>query len=292
MRAGHEQTADSWGYSQTRVDTADGADWVNWVYAWENPHPEKAVVALRCEPVSGLLVLAALSAGQATEQPLRWHTRRKALLTLPAGTAFEPTLDADGVLAQVRLDLGQVISALPRPAYPGDWEGSYNNALPRILEREILVEYSAHPDARFHLWDRRTVAVAEVEGGAGSAITPVAPATQRVTLRVVERGSGRAVPARLHVPGAAANTGAAGSPPHPQSGLVRGLFGGFSHRGIHQSTYINGETRIDLPLGRCTWKSPRGSRSRRSIAWCRWSLIRRRSSSRSTRCCPGRERGW
>jgi hypothetical protein len=249
-RPGHEQATSEWGYSQTRANSADERPWLNWVYAWRNPHPEKPVVALRCEPVSGLVVLSALSAGEAVEQPLRWRTRRKAILTLPEGSTFEPTLDDDGLLAQIRLDLGQVISALPRPAYPTDWEGSYNNALPRVSEREILIEYTAHPDACFHLGDGRAVPAAALETAAGGEIVPVAPATQRVTLRVVERGSGRAVPARLHAHGAAGEY-LAPLDRHriPNPAWYEDYSVDFSHQGLHQSTYINGETRIDLPLG-------------------------------------------
>ena len=40
-RAQHEQAGESWGYSQTRAFYGEYGPWVNWLWAWENPHPEK-----------------------------------------------------------------------------------------------------------------------------------------------------------------------------------------------------------------------------------------------------------
>ena len=31
---------------------------MNWLWAWENPHPDKAIVGLRFEPVSGTVVVS------------------------------------------------------------------------------------------------------------------------------------------------------------------------------------------------------------------------------------------
>ena len=61
MRAGHEQTNPNWGRSQTRADAADGGAWVNWLCAWRNPRPDVPIVGLRFEPVSGAVVISAVS---------------------------------------------------------------------------------------------------------------------------------------------------------------------------------------------------------------------------------------
>ena len=74
----------------------------------------------------GALVVSGVSAGSGLdreehrldETPLRWQTRRKALLRLPEDMPFRPDLSENGMLGQIRLDLGQVISALPRTVYP------------------------------------------------------------------------------------------------------------------------------------------------------------------------------
>jgi hypothetical protein len=124
--------------------------WVNWLWAWQNPHPDKTIVAVRFEPVSGVVIVSALAAGDASSQPLRWRTRRKACLTLSPDEEFQPALDEYGQLQQIQLDLGQVISATPRSLYPEqDWERSYNNQLPVISDNEILIEYSSHPRRPF-----------------------------------------------------------------------------------------------------------------------------------------------
>jgi len=38
QRAAHEQLAKDWGNTLTRVNASDGGPWVNWLWAWQNPH--------------------------------------------------------------------------------------------------------------------------------------------------------------------------------------------------------------------------------------------------------------
>jgi len=252
VRAHHEQLHPSWGRSQTRVDAADSGPWVNWLWAWANPHPEKAIVALRLEPASGVVILSAVSWGQVSTQPLRWRPRRKAIFALPEGVPFQPTLDERGLLQQLQLDLGQVISATPRFLYPDEtWEETYNNQVPQLSEREVLVEYTAHPEAHFHLSNGQMVPVAEVEAGRGGSLRPIAPATQWVTLRVVQKGSSKPVPVKLHVHGEAGEY-LAPIDRHriPNPAWFEDYSVDFVHQGSHYCTYIPGEARLKLPLGR------------------------------------------
>jgi hypothetical protein len=135
---------------QNHVDNPDRGKWINWLWAWRNPHPEKPIVGFRFEPVAGVSIIGGISIGQASSHPLRWQTRRKALIRL--NEAFDPRLDDEGLFSQIRLDMGQIISASPQPLYPNEsWEESYNNKLPEISERYILIEYAAHDDAHFQL---------------------------------------------------------------------------------------------------------------------------------------------
>ncbi len=144
------QASRNWGDSQMRVSFAGGGAWLNWLWAWENPRPQVPLVGVRFEPVSGVVVVSAVSAGQVSSSPLRWMPRQQAVLTLPEGVAFDPALDGNGLLTQVRLDLGQVISACPRPLYPHDqWAQSRHDEPPSLSPRELLVEYTAHPQGRF-----------------------------------------------------------------------------------------------------------------------------------------------
>jgi hypothetical protein len=261
QRFAHEQLAKDWGNLLTRVDVADGGPWVNWLWAWQNPYPEKTIVGLRLEPVSGIVVLSAISAGAATDQPLRWRTRRKACLTLAEPETFLPDLDEHGLLRQVQLDMGQVISATPRLRYPNDrWPETYNNQNPEESETEVLVEYTAHADAAFHLADGHTISVAQVESAAAPpALQPVPPATRRVTLRAIERHSGQCVPVKLHVHG---EWGEYLAPVDRHRILNPAWFEDYSvdfvHGGTwygnaidpHCCTYIPGVTTLDLPLGK------------------------------------------
>ena len=78
-----------WGRVQTRATSADGPPWQNWLWAWENPRPRKALVGIRFEPVSGAVVVSAVSTGNVSAHPLRWRRRRKAVLTLPRGERLD-----------------------------------------------------------------------------------------------------------------------------------------------------------------------------------------------------------
>ena len=253
INAHHEQAASSWGRSQTRAEAADSGRWINWLWAWENPHPRKAIVGLRFEPRAGVIVLSAISAGNASSHPLRWGTREKAVLRLPRADAFDPRLDDMGLLAQVKLDMGQVISATKRLLYPNEsWGRTYNNKLPEVSDRELLVEYTAHPDARFHLASGRTVPLRALSpAGRSGPLAYVPPATQRVTIRVTEKGGAKPVPVKLHLHGEAGEYLAPVDRHRiPNVAWFEDYSVDFSHDGVHHCSYIPGLTRVDLPLGR------------------------------------------
>jgi len=260
VRAHHEQNNPDWGGSQTRSDTAEGVAWTGWLWAWQNPHPEKTVTGFRFDPQSSpgntprSILISAISAGDVAEQPLRWRPRRKAVLSLPVEVNFDPTLDEDGLLAQVQIDLGQVILATHRPVYPNQgWAGSYNNQLPETASTEILVEYTSHQEACFHLWDGQVLPVAEVEQAqnAHPLIQPVSPAVQRVRLKVVEKNSGTLVAAKLHLHG---EMGEYLAPVDRHRIINPSWFEDYSvdftHAQRHPCTYIPGETVVDLPQGK------------------------------------------
>ncbi len=343
VRASHEQLATGWGRTQTRVASADGAPWANWLWAWQNPHPDKRLVGIRFEPVCGTIIVSAISAGDASSLPLRWRTRRKVLLTLPEGEAFQPDLDERGLLSHIQLDLGQVISATPRPVYPREtWAETSNNQVPAQSEREILVEYTAHPDARFHLStgpentpngppgcphplhpyrhsvhgrttnvrgrtaNVRLIPVSELEeaaeelpGRSGFHLRPVVAATQRVTLRAVEQGSGKRVPVKLHVHG---EWGEYLAPIDrhriPNPAWFEDYSVDFVHRSQyepgrpHNCTYIPGETRIKLPLGKVYVEVSKGFEIRPVRKVVEVTPATREITLEIEKVLPWRERGW
>ncbi len=289
-----------WGMSQTRAVIRDLGTWCNWIWAWENPHPGKAITGLRIEPVSGVIVLSALSAGRATSLPLRWETRRKALLRLPQGEAFRPHLDERGLLEQIQLDLGQVISAQPRFEYPNDdWAKTYNNQPPRTSNREVLIEYTAHPDARFHLAGEKTVLVSKlVETRTARALTPIRPALQRVKLRVVEKGSKKPVAVKLHVHGEAGEYLAPVDRHRiPNPSWFEDYSADFvnmdsSTGDRHHCCYIPGEATLDLPLGKVYLEVSKGFEIRPVRKVVEIAKSTRTLTLGIDRVLDWRERGW
>jgi hypothetical protein len=301
VRAAHEQLIAGWGQSQTRTVIKDRGPWVNWLWAFENPYPKEPIVGLRFEPVSGILVVSAIAAGDASSLPLRWQSRRKARLTLPQGRAFLPELDERGLLAQIQLDMGQVISATSRPVYPNDrWRETYNNQLPGTSENEVLIEYTAHPDACFYLGDDQIVPLARVEEGQTTdRLCVVPPATQRVTLRTVERGSGKCVPVKLHVHG---EWGEYLTPIDrhriPNPAWFEDYSVDFVHcsqaepERHHDCTYVPGETTIKLPLGTVFIEVSKGFEIRPVHKAVEVTPDTQEIVIEIVKVLPWRERGW
>jgi len=303
VRPHHEQLTANWGRSQMRASADDRGEWVNWLWAWQNPRPRKAIVGLRLEPVSGTVILSGLSAGRASSNPLRWEPRRKAVLRLPKGETFDPTLDERGLLRQIQLDMGQVISAVKRPIYPNEsWNRSYNNQLPELAAREVIVEYTAHSDACFHLARRagatfpsyKLVAVSKLKPGHSTgAVAPVSPATQRITIRAIEKAGGKEVAVKLHVHGEAGEYLAPVDRHRiPNPAWFEDYSADFAHAGRHYCTYIAGRTELDLPLGRVFLEVSKGF----EIAPLRKAFA---ITPRTTeivveieKVLPWRERGW
>jgi hypothetical protein len=303
VRAAHEQRGGPWGWSQTRVSSADGGPWVNWLWAWKNPHPEKAIVGLRLEPVSGTVILCAVSAGKASSLPLRWCTRRKACLTLPEGETFQPGLDEQGLLKWIQLDMGQVISATWRLAYPNDdWVETYNNQLPGQSTNQVLVEYTAHPDACFHLSNGNVIPVTQIEDAHPKIpLQPVAPATRRITLRALESGSRKPVPVKLHIHGewgeylAPVDRHRILNPAWFEDYSVDFVHGGTWQGGSespHYCTYIPGETTVDLPLGKVYVEVSKGFEIRPVRKVVDVTPVAEEIVIELDRVLPWRQKGW
>lgn len=284
-----------WGSTQTRAAVPDMMPWMNWVWAWEHPHPDKAIQTMRIEPREGGVLISAITAGRVSSAPCRWQTRRKAVLRLPKGTAFDPNINAHGALKDVQLDLGQIISAQPRTVYPNEtWAASYHNQTPEISARELLVEYAAHEEACFHLGDGSLVPVAKLESGrAPRALTPITPATQSVALTVVEKGSTRPVPVKLHVHGEA---GEYLAPLHrhriPNPGWYEDYSADFLNQNIHYCTYIDGQATLKLPLGKVFIEVSKGFEIKAVRKVFKITPRTRDITIKLDRVLPWRARGW
>ena len=243
-RASQEQ----YGRGETRVRS--GRDYNPkklWIYALPNPEPHKPIQRIICTPREERSLIYAITHTRIDEHPLRPGVRRKMRLQLPAGAH----LNAVGELEEIDIDLGQVISARTALDYDrGDWLGTAPNVQPTRSDRSVVVEYSAHPQARLYVGTGADTSVSyELSSLAGPATAPIEPAHRPVKLRVVEKGSKKLVAVRLHLHGQAGEY-------LPPKGYHRQVnphwfednYGEFVN-GLNQYCYIPGECVADLPLG-------------------------------------------
>jgi hypothetical protein len=254
-----------WGFLQMQATRADMVRlWVNWLWAWRNPHPDKALSHLEIEPVSDPLLVFGISAGDVSGIPTRWQSRRKALLELPAEQPFDDSLKyhgTEGVLMEegiggyrhVKMDMGQIISIVPRTIYPNaDWQDTGNNELPERSTREVIVEYSAHNDAHFHLPDGGLIPLRELTiNRSAGPFQEIAAAKKRIRIRAVDSRTGRPVAVKLHIHGESGEY----LPPmnrhrSPNAHWFQDYSVDYAHKLTHFCSYIDGEAEVMLPQGR------------------------------------------
>ena len=247
------------GRSQTRVGADPAGHQVPvgyWVYALENQKPDQAIAGIRFVPTDGALLILGLAATDLEQNPLRWGRRQKALITLPKGVSMGRP-DAAGRYPGLGIDLGQIISVTPRLNYENaHWNDGYNNKAPIRVENQFVVEYCAHPAARFTVAsrDKTDFAVRDCqkihEDTQTPALEPINPAEQDVIIRTIEAKSGEKVAVKLHIHGEAGEY----LPPADRHRIPNPYwFEDYSAdhvaNGSHFCTYVDGETRVKLPLG-------------------------------------------
>jgi len=110
-----------WGFLQTRARANDqGKKWLNWLWAWENPHRDRIISGIRLEPVNGSILLFGLTRGEIDTMPFQWRSRRKLCWMGPGTGLSNSERDRVSAARSAQLDMGQVISVSPRPSYPAD----------------------------------------------------------------------------------------------------------------------------------------------------------------------------
>lgn len=241
-----------WGFSQYRTSAPSGEPMRHWLYAAENPHPEKALSAIRFLPEEGTTFIFALSACNLTLNPLRWNMRTKLHLDLPP--EMRPDLGEEE--DWLNIDLGQIISIRPSLDYDHEqWTESKENVRPQITEGGFIVEYTAHPDALLYLGKQGASCVkladlgSRSETAGGASLTGIPSAERKVRLRVLDKYTGRPVPARIHVHGQAGEY----LPPMNRHRIPNPFwfedYGTDYVQGEHYCTYIDGEAEFKLPFG-------------------------------------------
>jgi len=227
-----------------------------WLYALPNPRPEAPLRQVRLVPRGQRSLVYGLCLTRLPDHPLRFGLRQKLLLDLPPGAA----LNALGQYEDLALDLGTVISADQALRYdPAQWLARAPDVQPAVSDRSVLVEYTAQPAAWLYAGGPPDgPAVYDLARPDLSGLVPVAPARRPVRLRVVERGSSRPVPARLHLHGAAGEY----LPPRGHHRHVSGYWFDDNYaefiNGRNAYSYIPGECVVDLPLGEVFVEASRG----------------------------------
>jgi hypothetical protein len=218
-----------------------------WLYALPNPHPDKPIHKIVCQPQSERALIYAITHTQVSEHPLRPGVRQKLYVPLPDGVS----LNALGELDEVALDLGVVISARAALDYDeAEWLGAKPNVQPTQSQQAVVVEYTAHPQARLYVGaDGDKQQVYDLGQLTNTPVKAIESAHRPVKIKVVDKASGQPVAVRLHLHGAFGEY-------LPPKGYHRRVnvfwfednYGEFAN-GLNQYCYIPGECVADLPLG-------------------------------------------
>lgn len=232
-----------------------------WLYALPNPRPHSEVKGIRLCANNEASLVYAISTTRLSEHPLRLQSRRKLRMRLPAGVNLNALgeLDTDDRGDQIGMDLGTVISARAVLEYSrSDWQSNIHDVQPTRSDSDVIVEYSAHPDARLYIRscdgtllvrELRSLESPPTSGSYALEAQAIEPATKPVRLSIVEASTGLPVAARLHIHGPHGEY----LPPRGHNrkvnvGVFEDKFAEFAND-LNQYAYVNGECTVDLPLG-------------------------------------------
>lgn len=231
-------TGVAWGASQFR-NALGWTPLTHWLYAWENPYPERQICGVEVVHTDGRLYISGVTAAHVQAHPLRYSRRKKAVLPL----ANLPTNPLDAL----DIDLGQVISVLPRPLYD-NWEQGHNNMHPGMSKDEVLVEYSSHEDAVLYYGEQSSPV---------SQLSAIPPAEQPVVVKVLGM-DGNPTPVRIHAHGTKGEYLAPRNRHRqPQNFWFEDHGIDYPH-GAHWHSYIDGRAEYLLPLGEVFFEAYKG----------------------------------
>ncbi|MBP1995614.1 CehA/McbA family metallohydrolase [Paenibacillus eucommiae] len=248
-----------WGQSQLRTTFQGfGSQMHHWLYALENPYPQKNLVRLLLQPLEGTAFIFGITGTNLATNPFRWNPRAQLRYTSAPGVVLNPF----GPEANIRIDLGEIIAVTPALDYRHEqWLDNANPPLPVPKPNEWIIDYTAHPDALLFVDnDHSMVSTASTVSTVNTVIplkelekhqsfTQINAADRKVTLRTIDRSNGLPVPAKIHVHGEygqylAPVNGHRLPNPHWFEDY------GTEHvQGLHYSCYIPGVAEFKLPLG-------------------------------------------
>jgi len=193
-----------WGNLQTSVwDRSYGGGGADphgnvWIYAIENPHPDKRIRALRLKSESqGLLFVCGVTLCHGRQHPLKYERLQLYRFTLPEGGA------ANADAWEVDVDLGVVARQYALPPFSSDaWLRSPDA---RVAPQPgpssapcLFAEIAASPEAVVTLKERSTGHIATFDlSELKPRIELLHPHKTWLHGKVVDRASGRPTPVRL-----------------------------------------------------------------------------------------------
>lgn len=236
-----------WGQSQLRTTFPGfGAVMHHWLYALQNPHPDKPLVRLVMRPAEGTAFIFGLTRTNLATNPFRWDARRKAKLASPSGFVPQPF----GENANIGIDLGEIISVTPALDYDhADWLDNPNPRLPAPKPDEWIVEYTAHPDAHLCMFGEKQTSIPLRELPNRPDWTVMEHTLRKVKIRIFERAESRKIAAKIHVHGVHGDYIAPINGHRLPNAHWFEDYGAEYVQGHHYSAYIDGEAEYRLPLG-------------------------------------------
>jgi hypothetical protein len=265
-RVATAEDAIGWGRLQTGV-AGEPVHFRTWVYALENPEPEKRLAGLDLrwvghEPVAVLGVTLYRGKGH----PLRHLPRSRFRVVLPPGERSESV--------EAHLDMGNVTRAYAVP-FPVDekWLKAVDRGLGRPRSkprptRQFLVEATGAPDAtltvtmkekRKHLFTLgEAVSRRGSKSESGARIQLLHPHKTWVHVTVIDSSTGKPTPTRVHFSGSRGEYLA----PYGHHEVVNDNwfedYGGDLQLGGMSYAYVPGRFQIELPVGEVYVEAAKG----------------------------------
>lgn len=251
---GRWQTGVVMGERSLRSERLFGSEGNYWVYALPNPHPEKALRALRLAATgTDTLAIAGITLYSGEEHPLQRHRLETLRVTLP-----------DDVLPEglpVTVDLGIIARKYAVPAFvPDQWlwaavQGWGQEATPAEPAKEVLLDVTASAETT----PRVSVAALSLrdvyesgkatDGEQRVSVELLTPQRAWVHVSVEDAATGRPTPVRIHF---RAPNGRY-IPPYGHRHEVNDNwfedYGGDCKLGSTEYAYIDGRCQEELPVG-------------------------------------------
>lgn len=250
-------TFPGYGFGETRhTSERDSYSEYIWLYALPNPNPDKPISHIICTPQNERSVIYAITYTQVDTHPLRPHIRQKLELNL-LDTVH---LNNIGELDDIDIDLGHVISARAKLEYDRDqWFNTDTNVQPEKSSKTVIIEYEAHPNAKLYLKDNDGKLISyDLSDLRDNDLIEVQPANRIIRVTVVEAGSQKPIPVRIHFHGAFGEY----LPPRGNHRKVNPYwfednYGEFVNR-LNQYAYIHGACEVEVPMGEVFIEVTRG----------------------------------